>query len=83
MKIHKLKTWPEYFDQVQKGIKTFEIRRDDRGFEIGDQLELMEYDQELNTFTGAVCKRRITCIIQGGQFGLNKGFVAMGIEPAL
>jgi len=39
---HRLKTDPKQFDDVAAGIKTFEIRRNDRNFEQGDRLILEE-----------------------------------------
>lgn len=41
--IHELKTWPEFFDAVERGDKTFEVRLDDRGFQVGDELVLMRW----------------------------------------
>ncbi len=80
MNIHELKTWPEYFEQVYNGTKTFEVRRDDRGFKIGDQLRLREYDQVTKSYSGRQCLRNIVCIVVGGQFGIEKGNVVMGLE---
>lgn len=37
---HKLKILPEYFEAVKSGSKTFEVRKDDRGFQAGDTLFL-------------------------------------------
>lgn len=37
---HTLKLNDRYFDAVANGIKTFEIRKNDRGFHVGDTLEL-------------------------------------------
>jgi len=39
-----LKTWPKYFEAVERGTKTFEIRRNDRPFTVGTKLVLHEYD---------------------------------------
>jgi len=41
---HDLKIWPQYFAAVQDGSKTFEIRKNDRGFQKGDTVTLHEYD---------------------------------------
>ena len=42
--VHELKCWPAFFDAVARGEKTFEIRKDDRGFQRGDRLRLLKYD---------------------------------------
>lgn len=42
-RVHSLKTWPEYFQPSVSGIKTFELRDDDRNFQTGDTLILKEY----------------------------------------
>lgn len=41
---HRLKCWPESFSAIAAGRKRFEIRRDDRNFQPGDVLELLEFD---------------------------------------
>lgn len=43
---HELKILPPYFEAVIDGRKTFEIRKDDRGFQAGDTVTLREYDPE-------------------------------------
>ncbi len=47
---HELKVLPPYFDAVIDGRKTFEIRKDDRGFQAGDTVTLREYDPEYKGF---------------------------------
>ena len=36
MKVHNLKIKPQYFKDVVSGIKTFEVRKNDRNFKVGD-----------------------------------------------
>lgn len=43
---HELKTLPEYFQAVKRGEKTFELRRDDRPYAVGDTLLLREFDPD-------------------------------------
>ena len=45
---HELKTWPNYFEAIKAGDKTFEIRNNsDRGFQKGDRIHFREYDIRL------------------------------------
>ena len=77
---HELKVWPEYFHKLQPGEKTFEVRRDDRGFQKGDVLWLREYDpKQIRGYTGNATYARIDYILTGGQFGIEPGFVVMAL----
>lgn len=85
MKIHELKILPQYFEKVLDGSKTFELRKNDRGYEVGDILILKEFNvgaidhtksepvviQE-EGYTGREIKKRITYILNGGYYGLEK-----------
>lgn len=77
---HELKTWPEYFTPISWGLKTFEIRKADRNFMIDDILHLREYRPEMDHYTGRELKVLVTYVMKGGQFGLETGFVCMGIH---
>jgi hypothetical protein len=50
--IHEVKILPKYFEEVQSGAKTFEYRKDDRGYKVGDIIRLMEYQPESGNYTG-------------------------------
>lgn len=39
-KTHIIKAWPEFWDALADGRKTFEIRYNDRGYAAGDILEI-------------------------------------------
>lgn len=45
--LHELKTTPPYFCPVWDGSKPFEIRFDDRAYQSGDQVVLLEWDHAL------------------------------------
>lgn len=79
MTIHKLKTWMPYFDDIKAGIKTFEVRKNDRNFQISDKLLLQEYDQEKKVYTGREVCVEVSYILLGGSFGIDSGFCVLGI----
>lgn len=78
--IHKLKKWPEYFEEVFIGHKTFEIRKADRPFAKGDTLILKEWEPKKRHYTGREMVRTITYILEGDKFGIEKDFVVMSIQ---
>lgn len=57
--IHKLKILPEYFEAVIDGRKKFELRNADRNYNVGDILDMREYDPKTQTYTG----RRVLCLV--------------------
>ena len=78
MKEIKLKTLPQYFEEVRSGNKTFELREDDRTYKVGDKLRLLEFDY--GTYTGRECHRTISSILKDvEQYGLKKGFVILAL----
>lgn len=62
---HELKTWPVHFDNVVQGNKTFEIRKNDRDFKVGDTALLRRFDPDKKLFTGEECRIYITHILYG------------------
>jgi Domain of unknown function (DUF3850) len=46
--IHELKVDPVMWDRLADRSKTFELRRDDRGFQAGDELVLWRFDAKAN-----------------------------------
>lgn len=77
MKIHELKTWPEFYDAVNDESKTFEIRKNDRDFKVGDTLILREWSPTSGTYTGFSTVRKITYIT---DFAQRDGHIVMGIK---
>lgn len=42
--VHALKIWPAAYEAALSGAKTFELRLNDRDYQVGDVLELNEWD---------------------------------------
>lgn len=80
MSEHELKCWPEYFQQVRAGNKHFELRLDDRGFQVSDTLILREYLTPANEYTGEVERVLVTSVLRAHP-GLVPGYVIMSVEP--
>jgi hypothetical protein len=93
MKWHELKSWPEHFQDIANGKRTFELRRDDRGYQVGDVLELLEWepgdhpDRATARYTGRSARRRITYVLRGAGLGcvaplkgLSVGYCILGLE---
>ncbi len=65
MKKHTLKTINPYFEAAWSGVKTFEVRKNDRDFNVGDRVDLVEYEAESDNFTGRAIRAEITYILEG------------------
>lgn len=79
-----LKTWPKFFDAVSKGTKTFELRRDDRSYAVGDIVDLREWDPETEQYTGRAAIRDVVYVLRASDItmpGLLPGFVILGLAP--
>ncbi len=77
---HVLKTWPPFFQHVASGVKPFEVRKDDRSFAVGDVLHLREWDPYTSAYTDRFDERTVTYVLRGGEFGIEAGYVVLGLK---
>ncbi len=88
---HTLKTDAVVFEMSQSGIKSWEIRFNDRDYSVGDILILKETrftGKEMSQsilkapliFTGRSLTRRVISIVKGPAYGLKEGWVIMEVE---
>jgi hypothetical protein len=73
MATHYLKTVQPYFDEIKQGNKRFEFRKNDRDFQVGDEVYLQEYDKETDTFSGKEVRGTITYVLKDWE-GLDHDF---------
>ena len=77
MSEHELRCWPEFMVGILDGSKTFEIRKDDRGYAVGDTLRLRGWDPNTEAYTGQEAVRTVSYLTTWCQ---KKGFVVMGLS---
>lgn len=81
--VHELKTWSNFFQLMASGEKSFELRKNDRGFLAGHELLLREYNPHTNSYTGQTLRRKITYVLQekeAEEIGLKPGYCIMGLK---
>ena len=74
---HRLKLAKMFFDAVDTGKKSFELRKNDRNYQIGDILELHEMSD--GEETGRVTEKQVIYILEGFK-GLEEGYCILGLE---
>lgn len=78
--MHDLKLRSEYYHHVLCGQKRFEVRFNDRNYQVGDSIRFYEVDSE-GRFTGFATGKlfRITYILrESSDFGIKAGWCVFG-----
>lgn len=91
MTVHELKTWPDPFNALLDGVKTYEVRRSDREYAVGDELQLREWSPApfVNRYgsscepgyTGRLARFAVTFLTPGGEWGLPPDLCVMAVRP--
>jgi len=82
---HQLKTWPIFWDAVKDGSKPFEVRKNDRNYQVGDVLHLFRWDPNFPEGTDIKAQPQIvaevTYVLFGqSAFGMDPEFVVLGLR---
>ena len=91
MELHKLKIKNKYYQDIYYGDKTFELRKDDRNYQVGDLIEFTiidsvpetdeKNDKSVSIGVTANCLYKITYILKDvPEYGLDKDYCIFGIE---
>lgn len=79
---HSLKTCPEPFAALWSHTKSYETRKFDRDFKVGDIVRLFEYyPAPAERFTGRYIRAVIVHITPPGCWGLPSEVGVFGIDP--
>lgn len=75
-KVHDVKLGATFFDDVKTGRKTFELRKNDRGYKEGDTIVLHEYKD--GATTGRTITKKIAYMLEDFT-GLEDGYCILGL----
>ena len=76
-KLHQVKIASQFFMDVCIGRKTFELRKNDRDYKVGDLLEMFEYKDGKRTERAV--RAWISYILENYK-GLEDGYCILGIN---
>lgn len=79
MKTIEKKILPEYFNEILKGNKAFELRKDEDNIQVGDHIVLNEFDG--SEFTGRSITTTVSYVLRDvPQYGLMEGYCIIGLD---
>lgn len=91
MEHHELKCRPEYFSRIVSGQKTFEVRKNDRNYQVGDYVSLIEYSpvsdkaptiHRWDSMASSQSRTYEAEIVYIETYAQQDGYVVLGIRPA-
>lgn len=81
---HKIKIKYKYYKAVLNGDKTFEVRKNDRDYKVGDIIQFVPVaDDSDMIITHNPNEYKITYVFHGGEYGLEEGYCVFGITPTI
>jgi ASC-1-like (ASCH) protein len=60
----KKKIWPEYFEKIKSGDKSFELRLADWDCNVGDILVLQEWNPKNKQYTGRELTKTVSYVLK-------------------
>lgn len=87
MKLHELKIDKEYLDDIKLGLKTFELRKNDRDYQVGDLIKFIDIKQrdsnkgDCDIYIDKDELYKITYVLKDvPEYGLDKDYCVLGIK---
>ena len=89
MKLHELKILHKYLIDVSLGIKTFELRKNDRDYQVGDLIHFIDIGEDnitpnkcfVEPYIDENTLYRITYVLKDVEkYGLDKDYCILAIK---
>lgn len=77
---HELDSYPEQFEAILQGLKTFMCGFNNQSFRVGDKLKINEFNPETILYTGRFVEVRIIYLQEGGANDIPEDYVIMSIK---
>lgn len=79
---HELKIKQCYLIHLLEGKKTFEIRKNDRDFQVGDDIHFLPLeDENYNVYNTCGSFPRFEITYVHTDLGMDEGYVALAVKP--
>ena len=79
--LQELKVLEKYYNDILIGKKTFEVRKNDRDYQVGDELVLYPCNNVgIINIRLKPLRLKVSFVLQGGQYGIEKGYVVMATK---
>lgn len=79
--LHTVKSVEPFFTDTWYSIKLFDVRPNDRGYQVGDLLLQKQYDPVQDSYSGRFILARITYVAGPQQhIPLHEDFVILGLK---
>lgn len=77
---HRLKTWPDVYQEIEDGRKVHEFRKNDRDYQTGDIILLEEFVPAGDRYTGRSMVVQAMSISYGPEWGIPEGYAVFSIR---
>ncbi|MGE7091654.1 ParB/RepB/Spo0J family partition protein [Lysinibacillus sp. NPDC048646] len=77
---HELDSYPEQFEAVVQGLKTFMWGFNNRSFRVGDILKINEFDRDKILYTGRFVEVKVIYLQEGGENDIPQDYIIMSIK---
>lgn len=78
-RVHQLKVECEFYTPLSMHLKNFEVRKNDRDFQVNDILILREWSAAREAYTGLWLYAQISYILDDPRY-CKEGYVILGLK---
>lgn len=78
-RVHQLKVECEFYASLSLHLKNFEVRKNDRNFQVNDILILREWSAAIEAYTGLYLCAQISYILDDPRY-CKESYVILGLK---